>query len=453
MNHINKYLSLSLLFSLLALSGYAQNGTVVDKVVAVVGQNIIKMSDVEQNYNQVRVKQGYSNAFENRCNILEGMLVSKLLIHKGTVDSTVVEDEEVEKEVQKRIKDIEVQYGTRDMIRQATGYDYDQLHDVLFDLVHDNYLAQRVQYSLTENVKITPAEVNEYFNKIPADSLPTLEEEYEISEIVLAPQIAEAEREKVKLELARLRERIIAGEKFSMLATLYSQDPASSTKGGELGFFGRGEMVGEFEATAFALKPGEVSPVIETQFGFHILQLIERRGNTVNVRHILLIPKVSSDDLLKSRMRLDSIAQQIRLGNITFEEAAKTYSDASSKNLGGVVSNPYSGNNRFSKEVFNYLYPGIGIAGMNEGDISNAVAMKDEDHKDIFRIIKLTKHHPAHKASLEMDYDKIYNAALQEAKNNKILDWASKMIKNTYIYIAEEYSNCPFQLQWVQNAE
>lgn len=453
MNHINKYLSLSLLFSLLALSGHAQEGTVIDKVVAVVGQNIIKMSDVEQNYNQIRVKQGYNNAFENRCNILEGMLVSKLLIHKGTIDSTEVDDAEVEARVQQRIKEIEAQYGMREMIRQATGYDYDQLHDILFDLTHDQILTMRVQYNLTENVKITPAEVNDYFNKIPADSLPMMEDEYEISEIVITPEVSEAERDKVKLELARLRERILSGEKFSMLATLYSQDPASSKKGGEIGFFGRGEMVGEFEAAAFALKPGEVSPIIETQFGFHILQLIERRGNTVNVRHILLSPKVSAQDLLKSRMLLDSIAQQIRLGNITFEEAAKNYSDASSKTLGGVVSNPYSGNNRFSKEVFDVLYPGIGIVGMSEGDISNATAMKDEDNKDLFRIIKLTKLVPSHKASLEMDYDKIYNAALQEAKNNKILDWASKMIKNTYIYIAEEYRNCPFQLQWVQNAE
>ncbi len=437
----------------MSMSVSAQNDVVIDKVVAVVGQNIVKLSDVEQSYNQIRVKQGYANAFENRCNILEGMLITKLLIHKGMVDSIEVGDEEVETEVQRRLKSIERQYGTHDAVRQATGYEFDQLHDILFDLVHDGYLSQRVQYNLTENVKITPAEVAAYYNKIPVDSLPTLEDEYELSEIVLKPAVSEAERDKVKLELARLRERILAGEKFGMLATLYSQDPVSAKQGGELGFFARGEMVAEFEAASFALKPGEVSPIIETQYGFHIIQLIERRGNTVNVRHILMTPKVSAEDMLKARIRLDSIAQQIRLGNITFEDAAKTYSDASSKTLGGVVSNPYTLSNRFSKEMITELYPGVGIAGMEEGDISNALAMKDEENKDLFRVVKLTKRIPAHTANLEMDYDKIYNAALQEAKNNKVLDWASKMIKNTYIYIAEEYRTCPFQLQWVQNVE
>ncbi|MCQ2261907.1 MAG: peptidylprolyl isomerase [Bacteroidales bacterium] len=453
MNSFHRYFTLLLLFTLAGVSASAQKETVIDKVVAVVGQNIIKMSDVEQNYKQIRIKQGYANAFENRCNVLESMLITKLLVHKGMVDSVEVGDEEVEAEVQRRMKPYEQQYGSNEAVKQATGYEFDQLHDILFDLVHDGYLSMRVQYNLTESVKITPAEVAAYYNKIPADSLPTLEDEYELSEIVLKPEVSEAERDKVKLELARLRERILAGEKFGMLATLYSQDPASSTKGGELGFFSRGEMVAEFEAAAFALKPGEVSPIIETQYGFHILQLIERRGNTVNVRHILMTPKVSAEDMLKARIRLDSIVQQIRLGNITFEEAAKTYSDASSKTLGGVLNNPYTLSNRFSKEMISELYPGVGIAGMDEGDISNALAMKDDENKDLFRVVKLTKHIPSHTANLEMDYDKIYNAALQEAKNNKVLDWASKMIKNTYIYIAEEYRTCPFQLQWVQNEE
>ncbi|MBQ0015911.1 MAG: peptidylprolyl isomerase, partial [Bacteroidales bacterium] len=236
---------------------------------------------------------------------------------------------------------------------------------------------------------------------------------------------------------------------FSMLATLYSQDPGSSKKGGELGFFGRGDMVGEFEAAAFALKPGEVSPIIETQYGFHILQLIERRGNTINVRHILLQPKVNAEDLLKARIKLDSIVQAIRLGNITFEDAARKYSTSNTSKLGGTLANPRTGNMRFTKDVFAELYPGIGLVAMNEGDISNATLMQDDEGHDLYRAILLTKKIEAHTANLTDDYDKIYNAALQEAKNKKVLEWSSKMIKNTYIRIDEEYQTCNFKLPWI----
>lgn len=428
----------------------AQEETVVDQVVAVVGKNIVKLSDIENSYSQLRRQQGNVNAKENRCNILESILVSKLLIHKGEVDSVEVTDEEVEDQVQYYLKAVTRQYGTKEAMRQATGYTYDEFHDIYFGLIKDRILSQRVQYSLTENVKITPAEVSVYFNNIPKDSLPTMPEEYEISEIVIRPAITEAERERIHFELAQLRERIVNGESFSMLATLYSEDPGSAKKGGELGFFTRGDMVSDFEAAAYALKPGEVSPIVETPYGFHIIQLIERRGNSINARHILLTPKVSGDDLLRARMRLDSIANQVRLGNLTFEDAARNFSDGDTKRQGGVVTNPATGNRRFTKEVFTELYPGISLTAMNAGDISNATIMKTDDNKDAYRIVQLNKKVEAHTANLTDDYDKIYNAALEEAKNNKVKEWAQRQIKNTYIRIADGYRDCDFQLDWVK---
>ena len=447
---MKKLFLLSILITLSFLS-YAQNTPtepVIDKVVAVVGKNIVKLSDIENGYVQIRVRQGYDNAFENRCNILEGLLINKLLIHKGEVDSTEVTDEEVETNVQYYLKQYERQYGSHEAIRQATGYTYDEMKDLLSKMLHDRMLAERVQHQLTSNVKITPFEVQQFFNKIPVDSIPDIPETVEISEIVRKPAVNDEERENIKLELNKLRERILNGDRFSTLATLYSEDPGSASKGGELGFFTRGDMVGEFEAAAFALKPGEVSPVIETQYGFHIIQLIERRGNAINCRHILMMPKVSAEDLLKSRILLDSIAREVRLGHLSFADAAKQFSDDANKIEGGRVTHPQTGSYQFTLDELKQLYPGISFTTMNAGDVSNATAMKTDENKDAYRIVTVVKRNPSHKANLNDDYDRIYNAALENAKQEKIYEWAQKTIKNTYIRIDDEFKDCHFHLQW-----
>lgn len=451
---MKKILSLSILLSLSSfmmaqgVTAVGSDETVVDKVVAVVGKNIVKLSDVENGYLSVRVSKGYENAFENRCNILEGLLINKLLVHKGEVDSTEVTDQEIEANVQYYLKQYERQYGSHEAIRQATGYTYDEMKDLFTKMMRERMLAERVRHELTNNVKITPYEVQQFYNKIPADSVPEIPETIEVAEIVRKPQINDEERERVKLELNKLRERILKGDRFTTLATLYSEDPGSSSKGGELGFFTRGDMVGEFEAAAFALKPGEVSPVIETQFGFHIIQLIERRGNAINCRHILMMPKVSAEDLLKARMLLDSVAREIRLGHLTFAEAAKQYSDDGNRMEGGRVTHPQTGSYQFTLDDLKQLYPNISFASMNAGDISNATALKTDENKDAYRLMTVVKRNPSHKANLKDDYDRIFNAALENAKQEKIFEWAQKTIKNTYIKIDDEFKDCSFKLKW-----
>jgi peptidyl-prolyl cis-trans isomerase SurA len=422
---------------------YAQEGTLVDGVAAVVGKNIVKYSDIETAYAQTRLRS--SEAGQTRCDILENLILTQLLVHKGEIDSVEVSDDEVDQYVQYYLKGLLRQYGSKEAIRDNTGLDYEDLKEQYNRMVRSNLLSRRVEYNLTESVKVTPAEVTDFFNTLPTDSLPMMPERYEISEIVIQPVVSEAERDRVRTELAALRERVIKGEKFSMLATLYSQDPGTASKGGELGFFSRGDMVGEFEAAAFALKPGEVSPIIETQFGFHIIQLIERRGNTINARHILIIPKVSSEDLLRARMRLDSLAVEIRSGNISFEDAAKQYSTADNARQGGTVTNTTDGTGRFDAEALKESYLAVGVPGLDVGEISNATAFRTSDNREAYRIVRLNKKHPAHRANLTDDYDNIYNAALASAKQKYMRQWAQTQLNKTYIKLSPEYQNCSFR--------
>lgn len=419
--------------------------TTVDGVAAVVGKNIIKYSDIDRAYAQIRLRSGNDKAHENKCAILENLILNQLLVHKGEVDSIQVTDDEVNQYVQEYLKNDLRQYGTKEALREATGFTYEELKEQYDRMIRNIMLSQRTQYQMTQDVNITPYEVTEFFNSLPADSLPEMPERYELSEIVVQPKISEAERERVRTQLAELRERIIKGEKFSMLATLYSQDPGSARKGGELGFTSRGEWVSEFESAAFALKPGEVSPIIETQFGFHIIQLIERRGNTVNARHILLIPKVSTDDLLRARMTLDSLASEIRAGSISFEDAARMYSTAPNAKQGGVAINPTDGSNRLDRTIIDQNYYADGIPTLDEGQVSNATAFKTEDNRDAYRIVRLNKKYPAHRANLTDDYDNIYNAALADAKQKKLRKWARHQMSITYVRLSDEYKDCVFE--------
>lgn len=444
---MKKILFIAALVSLF-VSQYSQShaqGDLVDGVAAVVGRNIIKYSDIERSYAQIRLKQGVADAFNNRCAVLENLILAQLLVHKGEIDSVEVSDEEVNQYVDYYLKADLRNYGSREALREATGFTYDELKEQYQRMMRNNLLSRRVEYQLTEDVTVTPRQVTDFFNSLPTDSLPMMPERYELSEIVIEPQISELERDRVRNQLAELRERVVKGEKFSMLATLYSQDPGSAKKGGELGFFTRGDMVSEFESAAFALKPGEVSPIVETQYGFHIIQLIERRGNSINARHILIIPQVSTDDLLGARMKLDSIAMEIRGGKLTFEDAARLYSTASNAQTGGTAINPTDGTPRFDRAAVDQSYYNIGVPGMDVGEISNATAFKTDKNRDAYRIVRLDKKHAAHKANLTDDYDNIQNAAIADAKQNKLRQWAKRYMNNIYINLSDDYKDCVFK--------
>lgn len=439
-------------------TGFAQQADtndyqIIDGVIAVVGRNMIKESELETSFLQAKSQVGImEDAFDTRCNIFESMLINKLMLHQAEIDSIEVTDEEITRELDSRIKQMIRAYGSQEVMEKMMKKSVSEIKTIYRDLIRENIMIAQIDQKLTGTINITPQEVVDFYQSIPQDSLPVIEQEYRFAQIVKLPKISDEEKEAVKSRLNDYRERILKGSKFSTLATLYSDDPASAKQGGELGFFSRGDMVAEFENAAFSLQEGEISPIIETQYGFHIIQLIERRGNQVNCRHILLQPKISELQMEQARKELSEIKDEIAKGEITFEDAVVKYSDDASKINGGVIVNPYNASASFSKDAINETMQNVDrvdFDAMKEGDITDPVRFKS-DLADAYRLIKVTRKTSAHKVNLTDDYDKIQESALNSKKTDIIKEWAEKRIKNTYININPEYRDCNFKLNWLK---
>ena len=289
--------------------------------MAVVGNNIILRSDIEKNYNQA-LAQGEAPSNDMKCYIFDQLLVQKLLINQAAIDSVTVSDNQVETELDKRMRYFIKQIGSQEKLEEYFHSTIVQLKDELRTNIRDQITVQTMQQKITKDITASPNDVRHFFQSIPKDSVPYIPAEMEIAQIVKRPPISAEEKKAVRAQLEDYRQTIINGGDFAVYAALYSEDKGTAKRGGELGFFERGSMVPEFEAAAFNLKPGEISQIVETKFGFHILQLIERRGEQINVRHILLQPKISDADINKTVELLDSIRQKINEGAITFEDAA-----------------------------------------------------------------------------------------------------------------------------------
>ncbi|MEE1302979.1 MAG: peptidylprolyl isomerase [Bacteroidales bacterium] len=454
---MKKLFSLSVLismFNFVAIAQNTSNDVVVDKVIAVVGQNMIKQSELEGALLQQKMnsKLIIEDEFATKCDLLEGMLINKLMLHQAEVDSIEVTDDEVNREMDNRIRYMISAYGSQENLERQMRKSLSEIKDYFKDVIRDNIMISQIEQKLTGTLSVTPQEVVDFYNSIPKDSLPTIEQEYEFSQIVKIPQISEEEKESVKARLNDYRERILKGTKFSTIATLYSEDPASAKKGGELGFFSRGDMVGEFENAAFALQDGEISPIIETKYGFHIIQMIERRGNQVNCRHILLQPKVTSQQLGEAYKELEEIKEKIDKGEITFEEAIVKYSDDPSKVNQGLIVNPYNASAIFTKDVINETMSNIekvDFNAMKQGEITKPVKFKTE-LSEAYRLIKVNRKTDAHKVDLTLDYDKVQALALDNKKTEIIKEWANKRLKKTYVKIDADYQSCDFKLNWTK---
>jgi peptidyl-prolyl cis-trans isomerase SurA len=421
---------------------------VIDEVIAVVGSKIILKSDIEHQYAQF-IATGNAPDEGIRCKILEQVLLSKLLLNQAILDSVEITDDQVESELDRKINYFVGQIGSQQKLEEYFKKTIIEIKAEYRELIKEQLLIQSMQQKVVGSIAVTPSEVRAYYERIPSDSLPFLNAEMQVAQITRKAPENKEEIKAVKDRLEEIRQRVQKGEEFSTLAVLYSQDP-SAKKGGELGFVDRGDLVPEFESVAFTLKPNEISDIVQTQFGYHIIQMIERRGNQINVRHILLKPKVREEDLSKIRSSLDSVANSIRKSEITFADAALKYSDDNdTRNNGGLMVNPQTGSSKFEADQ---LDPTLAyqLSKMKIGEISDPMLFQTQDGKQGFRIVLLKARIDAHKANLKDDYQKIQSVALAEKQSNVLKDWSAKKRNVTFIQIGEQYKNCPEIKDWLK---
>ena len=436
---------------LFSSSVQAQKPQVVDQVMAVVGNNIILRSDIEKQYNQA-IAQGETGSENLKCTVFDQLLLQKLMINQAAIDSLIVTDAQVDNELDKRMRYYIKQIGSEQRLEEYFHTSIVQLKAEMKDIIKEQLTVQQMQGKITKDITATPNDVREYFNSIPADSIPYIDAEMEVAQIVRKPPISAAEKKAVRAQLEEYRKAIIDGGDFAVYAALYSQDNSTAKKGGDLDFFERGTMVPEFEAVAFNLKPGEVSQVIETKFGFHILQLIERRGEQINVRHILLMPKISDEDIRASIQFLDSIRTKINLGAMTFEEAAEKYSDdEDTRYNGGLMINPETGTAHLSPDKMDRLLF-FQVDTMPLNTISQPLLMSTAEGKSAYRLVIVKSKTKPHQANLKDDYQKIQEVALSEKQNKAMSDWIERKSKSTYIQINDSMNKCEALKHWMKDS-
>lgn len=425
---------------------------VIDEVAWIVGDEPIFRSEIEDQYSQMR-SEGTSIAGDPYCVIPERIAVEKLYLHQAKIDTVEAPEGQVQSSVDKRLAYFVDNLGSREKVEEYFRKPYAQLREQLLEVMRNNYIVEQVQSNLTKDVKATPNDVRKYFSALPEDSIPYVPMQVEAQIITINPVIPAQEIEDVKARLRDYADRVNRGEsKFSTLAIAYSED-GSSMQGGELGYNPRSAWVPEFANVAFNLNdPNKVSRIVETEYGYHIIQLIDKKGDMVNVRHILLTPKVSDKDLRDATVRLDSLRKEIVADKFPFEEAAKYVSqDKDTKNNKGIMVNSLTGSTRFEMQD---LPPEIAkrVELMQPGDVSEAFVMKDQKrNKDIVAIVKLTQRVQGHKANLSDDYNMIKEMYERMRKNEILKEWVEQKIKDTYVKIADGWNNCEFEYDgWIK---
>ncbi len=450
MKKIFSILALSLVLNMSAWSQETEQKpqNILDEIVAVVGKNIILQSDIETQYLQYRM-QGYIEGSSStiKCDILKELIFQKLLLNQADIDSIVVGVVQIEQELDRRFRYYISQFGSQEKLEEYYHKPVNQFKEEMREIIGDQFLQQEVQAAITKNVTITPKEIKAFYKDILQDSLPLINTAYQVAEIVKKPPISAAEKLAVKGKLLNLRNRILKGENFSTLAILYSEDPGSAKKGGELGMYGRGELYPEFESVAYGLKEGEISGIVETEAGYHIIQMIEKKDEFVNVRHILLRPKISPLELQKAAIFLDSIQTLIVNDSISFKAAALAFSDSQNRFNSGLILNPNAGNAMFQAEELDPKVFYV-IDKLEIGKVSNAVSYTTPENQEAFRLLQLVKKVGPHKANMNQDYDVIQKAALNKKKQVVIDNWVKERANKTYIRINEKFNTCYYFEDW-----
>jgi peptidyl-prolyl cis-trans isomerase SurA len=429
----------------------AQKKHTLDKIAGVVGSGIILQSDIELKYANYLV-QGNPPNQAVKCQILQGLLTQKLLAQQAVIDSVEVKDDDVDNDVDRRMRGMIQRAGGQDRLEQFLGRSVLQYKDEIRPDIKEGLIADKMRQKITADINTTPQDVRRFFEAIPKDSLPSFNKEIEVGEIVFQPKLTIAEKEVYRIKAQELLDRVKKGEDFAALATIYSQDPGSAPSGGDLGFNDRTGFVKEFSANAFKLKAGEISPVFETDFGFHFLQVVERRGEQVHVRHILIMPVVTQAALDRAKGRADSVYALLKtLKTLDFSGAAAYYSDnKETKYTGGMILNADNVETRTTYIPTDKLDPQIALITdtMKVGSISKPQLITGQDGKKSYKILYLKSTTNAHKANLTQDYPKIKEYATNDKINRKVSEWFQKKRKQTFIKIDPEYTGCPMLKDW-----
>ena len=430
---------------MLSLSAFAQG--VIDEVIWVVGDEAILRSEVEEERLRAQY-EGQQIPGDPYCVIPEQMAVQKLFLHQAILDSVEANESSVSHQVDMRLNYYINQIGSKEKMEEYFRKPSSEIREEMMTTVRNQMIIQQMQSKLTADIKPTPADIRRYYNSLPMDSIPMMPAQVEVQILSFEPPVPVEETERVKQRLREFTERVQNGSAdFSMLARLYSEDTESAKRGGELGFVGRGQLVTEFAEVAFNLNdPKRVSRIVQTEYGYHIIQLIEKKGERINCRHILLRPRISATDKVRAIQRLDSIRHQILVDSLQFEQAVIRYSeDKNTVMNAGLMINPNTGSSRFE---YQDLAPEIAkqIYSLNEGDISQPFVMMDQTkNREVCAIVRVKKKTDVHRANLTDDFQAIKSMLEQKLSSDFIHDWIIKKQKTTYIQISPEWQGCDFE--------
>lgn len=442
---------LLLISVIISAATYAQDN-IIDQVVWVVGDEAILKSEVEEERLNALMEHRDLDG-DPYCVIPEQLAIQKLFLNQAEIDSIEVTESEVIARLDAQLNFMIQQIGSEEKVEEYFNKTMTQIREKLRQNIHDGLTAQRMQQEIVGEIKVTPAEVRNFFNQLPYDSIPYIPTNVEVQIITREPKVPQKEVDAVKAQLREFTDRINSGEtSFSTLALLYSEDPGSRMRGGELGFMGRGQLLPEFANVAFNLQdPNKVSKIVETEYGFHIIQLIEKRGDRINCRHILLRPHIPSEAIDSAMLTLDSIADNIRNAKYSFEQAALYLSDDKDTRLNnGLMPNPYDNTSKFEMQQLPQEIARV-VDALKVGEISDPFTMVTDNGMEVCAIVKLKTKTEGHKATISEDYQRLKDLVTQQMGEEKLKEWIKEKLKTTYVRIDPAWRNCDFKYEgWIK---
>lgn len=442
-----KYFSL-LIVLLFYTNIKAQQTKTIDKIVAYIGDQIILKSDIENT--KIQGLQDNSKVISD-CEILDLLIMQKLLLNQAELDSIKISDAQVDAEMENRLRIIENQIGSKQKLEEFYGKTTTQIKIEMKQAIKNKLLSEEMQRNITSSIQVSPKDIEEYFKNLPKDSIPYINTKLSFQQIVIFPKITQEDKEVTYKKLNEIRESILKGKSFESQARLYSQDPGSAAQGGTISA-SRGMMVPQFESTVYNLKPGEISKIIETDYGYHIIQLVERKGDDYTCKHILMIPEFNRESLNSASIKMEECYSKLKENQITWNDAVKSYSnDNNTKNNYGIITNPITGEQTWSSEDLNQIDQQIYLltSSLNKGELTKPTLYFDfYERKQGIRIVRLMDRLPQHIANLKDDYVLIQRATENNKRQSVLKKWVISKISNNYIQIDTDYRNCSFMFPW-----